>query len=139
MDCQNHRVGRHAQGKEHFFLVVYVSLVCGIVIAILGLLSIRFVATSLGVEGVLLESCILYGQILLLALPASMLQFSFQCLFATAGKPSLGLVITLVSGIANRLLDTFFIVVFSWGIWGAAFTTLISQCIGGFLFCAQQS
>ena len=84
-------------------------------------------------EGQLLEDCLVYGRVILLAIPASILQYEFQCLFATAGKPQLGLYITLAAGLTNAVLDALFIAVFSWGLEGAAAATGIGQCIGGIL------
>ena len=60
-----------------------------------------------------------------------MLQYEFQCLFATAEKPRLGLFVTVAAGVANMVLDALFVGVFSWGAAGAAAATAISQCIGG--------
>ena len=73
----------------------------------------------------------LYGRILLLALPFFMLQFEFESFFVAAEKPQLGLAVTIVCGLTNMVLDALFIVVFSWGLVGAAAATVISQIIGG--------
>ena len=48
----------------------------------------------------------------------------------TAEKPRFGLYVTLVSGIMNFLLDALFIVVWNWGLSGAAWATAASQIIG---------
>ena len=58
-------------------------------------------------------------------------RFEFQTFFITAEKPKLGLVMTLVSGFANMILDALFMAVFGWGIVGAAAATALSQFIGG--------
>ena len=60
-----------------------------------------------------------------------MIRAEFQCLFATAGKPSLGLYVTVAAGVTNMVLDALFVAVFRWGIPGAAGATAISQCVGG--------
>ena len=48
-------------------------------------------AVMIGAEGQMLEQCVLYGRILLLALPFFMLQFEFESFFVAAEKPQLGL------------------------------------------------
>lgn len=58
---------------------------------------LRPIAAALGAQGELLEQSILYGQIILAAIPAYVLQFEFQCLFATAEKPKLGLYVTVAA------------------------------------------
>lgn len=116
-----------------FSLIVYASLICGIVLAVLGLIFLRPLAALLGAEGQLLDDSVRYGRIILLALPAYILQYEFQCLFATAEKPTLGLYVTIAAGMTNIVLDALFVAGFHWGLEGAAAATAISQCIGGII------
>ena len=116
-----------------FSLLTYISIILGFAIAFLGFLFIRPIAIWLGAEGQMLDDCVLYGRIILAALPFFMLQMEFQSFFVTAEKPQLGLVATVVAGVANIVLDALFIAVFRWGIVGAAAATATSQIIGGLL------
>lgn len=81
----------------------------------------------------MLDNCVLYGRILLLSLPFFMLQYEFQSFFITAEKPQMGLVVTVVCGLTNMVLDALFMAVFSWGLVGAAAATAISQILGGLI------
>ncbi len=121
------------QANEVFSMVVYVSAIAGVVLALTGIVLLRPVAAALGAGGELLENCVLYGRISLLAAPAFILQFEFQCLFATANKPGIGLAITVAAGLTNMVLDAFFVAILSWGLVGAAIATAIGQCVGGIL------
>lgn len=123
--------GRMKKAKELFSLVVYVSAACGVFFAVLGFLFLRPVASLMGAEGELLENCTVYGRIILLAIPFYVLQYEFQCLFATAGKPKLGLYVTVAAGMTNILLDALFVAGFHWGLEGAAAATSLSQFVGG--------
>lgn len=125
--------GRGQEANRIFSLLVSVSILCGLVLTLLGILTLRPVARILGAEGQMLEDSAAYGFIILLALPAYVLQYEFQCLFATAGKPKLGLAVTVAAGLTNMVLDALFVAVFSWGLEGAAAATALSQCVGGFL------
>ena len=125
--------GQGAKANRLFSMVVYTSIVCGVVLAVLGLLLLRPLAYLLGARGELLENSIVYGRIILLAIPAYVLQYEFQCLFATAGKPTLGLLVTVAAGVTNMVLDALFVAVLPWGLCGAAAATAISQCVGGLL------
>lgn len=125
--------GRQEKAKRLFSLLVYLSLFCGIVITVLGLLFLRPVASLLGAEGEMLENCVSYGRIILIALPAFMLQMEFQSFFITAEKPQLGLAVTVAAGVTNMVLDGLFVGVFRWGLAGAAAATAISQVVGGFI------
>lgn len=123
--------GRAEKANSLFSLIVYASMACGAVLGAVGLVFIRPIAAALGAEGELLENCVRYSRIILLALPAYTLQFEFQALFATAGKPSLGLYVTVAAGCANMALDALFVAGFRWGLEGAAAATAVSQCVGG--------
>lgn len=125
--------GNPELANRQFSLVVYVSLGIGVILTVLGFWLLRPVAAFLGAEGVLLEDCVRYGRVILLANPAYILQYEFQCLFATAQKPKLGLYVTVASGLANMVLDALFVAVFPWGLEGAAAATALSQCVGGLL------
>ncbi len=116
-----------------FSMVVYLSVIMGTTLAVLGILFMRPIASFLGAEGELLENAVRYGRIVLLATPAFILQFEFQCLFATANKPGLGLAITVAAGVTNGVLDALFVAVLPWGLDGAAAATSIGQCVGGVL------
>lgn len=123
--------GRPEQANRLFSLIVYVSAACGVVLEALGLALIRPVAVALGAQGQLLEDSVVYARVILLALPAFILQYAFQCLFATAGKPTLGLWITVAAGCTNMALDALFVAVLRWGLVGAAAATAASQLVGG--------
>ena len=66
---------------------------------------------------------------LVLFAPACMLQSLYQSFFVTAGKPRLGLVLTVIAGLANAFFDYFFLAVCGMEIEGAAIATGIGQTI----------
>lgn len=123
--------GQTEKAKGLFSLFVYVTLLCGAVIALLGIVLIRPIAAWLGAEGEMLDQCVLYGRIILPALPAYMLQYEFQSFFATAEKPQLGLGFTIAAGLTNMVLDAVLVALLGWGLVGAAAATAISQAVGG--------
>ncbi len=121
------------EAKEQFSMIVYASILTGIVLAVLGILFLRPIVRLLGAEGEMLDICVLYGTIILLAIPAMILQFAFQSFFITAEKPDLGLKVTVAAGVTNIVLDALLVAVFPLGIVGAALATVTSQCVGGFV------
>ena len=123
--------GNREKANRIFSLLVYLTIFVGVVLATIAILFLRPIAELLGAEGALLENCVLYGRIILLALPAQMLQFEFQSFFVTAEKPKLGLWFTLAAGFTNMLLDVLLVVVFPLGLKGAAIATGVSQLVGG--------
>lgn len=123
--------GKSEKAKSTFSLIVYTSIICGIVLSVLGFILIEPVASMLGAQGRLLTDSVTYARIILIAIPVYILQYEFQCLFVTAGKPSLGLYVTIAAGLTNMILDALFVAVFKWGLEGAAAATAISQFVGG--------
>lgn len=123
--------GDKEKASSLFSMLVYISIACGVVLLFFGFLFIRPIAGLLGAEGQLLEDCVTYGHIILLALPAFILQYEFQCLFATAEKPQLGLFVSVAAGMTNIILDGILVAALGLGLEGAAVATAISQCVGG--------
>ena len=116
-----------------FSLLVYVSLGLGTLVAVAGILLLRPIARLMGAEGEMLENCVLYGRIVLCALPAFVLQMEFQSFFVTAEKPKLGLAVTVASGVTNMVLDGLLVGIFPMGLVGAALATAMSQAVGGII------
>lgn len=125
--------GDTVRANRLFSLFVYASVLCGIVLTVLGIVLVRPAATLLGAEGEMLQQCVVYGRIVLLALPFFMLQIEFQGFLITAEKPQLGLAVTVAAGVANMVLDALFVAAFNWGLVGAAAATAISQVVGGLI------
>ena len=123
--------GNAEKADKLFSMTVFASILCGLVLTAVGLLFLRPFARLMGAEGELLENSLLYGTINLIALPFYILQYEFQCLFATAEKPKLGLYVTVASGVANMVLDWLLVAVLPFGLAGAAAATAASQFIGG--------
>lgn len=119
------------KAKETFSLIIFTSVVLGIILSILGIIFLPQIASLLGAKDEVLTDCILYGKIILISLPFYILQYEFQCLFSTAGKPKFGLIVTVISGISNIIFDYLLVAVFSLGLFGAAIATMISQIVGG--------
>lgn len=123
--------GREEEARRHFSMLVYVSIAGGVVLSIIGMIVIRPLTIAMGAEGEMIENCVVYGRILLIALTPFILQNVFQSFFVTAEKPQLGLAVTVAAGLTNIFLDFLFVAVFKWGLEGAAIATAVSQSVGG--------
>ncbi len=123
--------GDKKRANQIFSLLIYVGAAAGVVLGAAGIALLPSVAVLLGAEGRLLADCVTYGRIILLAGPFFMLQMEFQCLFATAEKPKLGLTVTVAAGVTNMVLDWLLVGVLRWGLVGAAAATAVSQAVGG--------
>ena len=123
--------GKDDKAEEIFSQNVAATLIFGIFLMIFGILSLPIIAVTLGAEGEMLRYSVLYGRMIMCSLPFYMLQFEFQALFSTAEKPHMGLIVTMVAGVTNMILDAIFCAGFGWGIQGAAAATMISEYLGG--------
>ena len=125
--------GDMPRANRLFSLLTYTSASLGVAVAVFGIIFIRPVAALLGAEGEMLNDCVTYGRIILLALPFFMLQMEFQSFFITAEKPQLGLITTVASGVTNMALDALLVAVLEMGLVGAALATALSQAVGGII------
>lgn len=100
--------GRKKLADEYFSLITYSAFVSGIVLVALSWYLLEPLMKLMGATDVLLEDSVLYGHIMMISLPAFILQSMFQILFITAGKPKLGFCVTACAGVANMLLDFIF-------------------------------
>ena len=123
--------GKKELANEYFSMLVYVTIIGGLMITITGMLVVRPVAIALGASGELLENSILYGRILFISLTPFMLQNVFQSFFVAAEKPHLGLRVIIIAGVTNMILDFLFVAVLHFGLAGAAFATVCGEFIGG--------
>ncbi len=123
--------GNHKRANEYFTFFALVIIAWGVFCGIAAQIGLRPLCILLGAEGQVLSDCITYGRIIGLVLPCFMLQYFFQTFFVTAEKAELGLLTVVISGVSNIILDVLFIVVFDWGLAGAAAATSIAQFLGG--------
>ncbi len=123
--------GDSKRANRLFSMFIYVSIGFGILLSVLGIVVLRPVAALLGAQGKMLDDCVLYGTIVLIAIPSYMLQFEFQSFFVVAEKPQLGLWVTVVAGAMNMVLDALLVAVIPLGLVGAAVATAISATAGG--------
>lgn len=126
-------LGEKERANRYFSLFVYTAFGLGVVFGLGGLAVLRPAAILLGAKGELLEHCLVYGRIVLLALPAYMLQLLFQTFFVTAERPQLGFLFTLGAGLTNALLDWLLVGYLpqEYKLAGAAIASAAGMAVGG--------
>jgi putative MATE family efflux protein len=124
--------GDHYRADVIFSMLIRFTLVLSFLFMIPLLAFMEPLARLLGAEGDTVRLCVIYGSICTLGLPAFMLQSCFQSFYMTAERPQLGTAMSLVCAFTNMALDALFIVVFRWGLAGAAAASMLACCIGGF-------
>lgn len=121
----------HERANRYFSMMIYLTVIMGVILSVLGFTFMKSIAVLLGATEEMLADCVLYGRIVISFTTAFMLQNVFQSFLIAAEKPKFGLVVTVIAGATNMVLDWLFVGVFGWGVAGAAAATGLSQCAGG--------
>ena len=121
--------GKNKTAKECMTQFVVIGLIISVIILVLTRLNLSSISRILGASDLLLADCNSYLAMVISFAPAAMLQCLFQSYFVTAGRPNLGLFLTMIAGILNAVLDYVFIVVCQMGISGAGLATGIGQMV----------
>lgn len=122
--------GKSHEAKSDFTMIVIISLLLGVLIAVVSLIFMRPLLGALGArDGSLYELCYEYFCILIAFAPAFLLQTIFQYGLIDAGKPTLGMVMMILAGVTNIVLDIVFMGPLNMGIRGAAIATVIGYCV----------
>lgn len=127
----SHKLGQgDRQGASQIFsFVLTITVILSIIFTITVLIFLRPLIEMLGANDGLFPYCYEYASVLVCFLPMSILQIQFQSLIVAAGRPQLGLFVTIASGLTNIVLDILFMQYLRLGIAGAAIATGIALCI----------
>ena len=123
--------GDTARAREIFTVLTLTGVILGTVLAAGSFIFMEPAVIALGAEGDMIPLAVLYGRVVVLAMPAFILQMAFQSFYMAAEKPELGTRMSIISGCINIVLDALFIVVLGWGLAGAAIGTAASIAVGG--------
>ena len=124
--------GDRERASVIFSMLVKFVIVLSVVFMVPMLLLMEPLARLLGAEGEMVHQCVVYGSICTIGLPAFMLQMAFQSFYMAAEKPQLGTIMSIVCAVTNMALDALFILVFGWGLAGAAAASMVACAVGGF-------
>lgn len=83
---------------------------------------------------------LLYTRIIYLGLPATMFYNALASMLRALGNSKTPLTAMIIASLINIGLDLLFVLVFEWGVAGAAIATVIAQvCAGGYCLCVLLS
>ena len=122
--------GKKEKANEYFSMLVYLCVVSGVILSVIGIIFTGPIAVLLGAKGSIAKDCVTYGRTVFFMLTGLFLQNAFQSFLVVAEKPKLGLFVTLLAGFTNMFLDFLFVYVLRFGDFGAALATGISQFVG---------
>lgn len=106
-----------------------VAFILSLLLSLLGLLFIEQLLPPLGANDELLPLCVEYAVPILIIMPFTIFGMIFYMSFITVGKAHIGLIVSMLGGAVNILLDYLFIAKLGMGIGGAAIATGIGYSI----------
>lgn len=123
--------GDTGRADEIFTMLVHIALIIGAVLTVGLFIFMKPLVIALGAEGEMIPKAVMYGRIVVLAMPEFIMQMMFQSFYMTAERPELGTRMSIISGCINIALDALFVVGFKWGLTGAAIATALALAVGG--------
>ena len=121
--------GFNEKAQKRFSLIILVNFIFGILMGILGCLFIDKIVIFLGASESLVKYTKDYLIIMFLFMPFNMIKVNFEYFLVTSGKPNVGLILTVLGGVTNMVLDYIFIGPLNMGISGAGLATITGQSI----------
>jgi putative MATE family efflux protein len=121
---------RQQQADECASSGVLAAIVCGLLVAALGLAFLQPLLWLLGSTETLFPYAWDYAYYIVRGCPIMIVSFTLNNLLRWQGKSNLSVIGLGLGGILNMVLDPIFIFVFDMGIGGAGLATMLSQCVG---------
>ena len=118
---------------------ITLNIIIGVVFGILGLLFINPVLMLFGASETTIGYARDYMTIILAGNAFTHLYLGINCIMRSAGHPQKAMFATIGTVLLNTLLDYIFIMVFHWGIRGAAIATILSQVLAFIWQCYELS
>ncbi len=118
---------------------VTLNVIVGVIFGALGLIFIDPLLMLFGATDATIQYAKDYMIFILIGNVFTHLYLGINCILRSAGHPKKAMAATIGTVILNTILDYLFIMVFHWGIAGAAIATVISQVIAFIWQCFQLS
>lgn len=115
-------------------LSAVLSVLSALVLMLIGQLAVDPVLQAMNTPAEIHGSAELYLRIMFSGIPVVMAYNLLACILRSLGDGKTPLNAMIVASIINIVLDVVFVLIFHWGIAGAAIATLIAQVFSG-LFC----
>lgn len=109
--------------------LLMISIVFGLLASVLAFLFKGFILERLGVNSELWEYANLYSIFTFITFPFIIAKMELAGFLRAEGSPKISLIMTIIGGLANIILDFLFIAIFDMGVAGAGLATLLGIII----------
>lgn len=125
---------RYEQLRRVTGISVSLSAICAVLFLAVGMLVSRPVLELLQTPAQIMDGSLLYLRIMFCGIPVVMAYNLLACILRSLGDGRTPLSAMILAAMTNIALDLLFVLVFRWGIAGAAIATLIAQLFSC-IFC----
>jgi len=127
--ARHYGAGQEEEVSRTVHTAVIVSVVGGIILAIIGVVLAKPCLTLMDTPENVIDLSVLYMRIYFLGMPV-MLLFNFgSAVLRAIGDTRRPLIYLIIAGVINVCLNMFFVIVLHMGVAGVALATVISQCV----------
>lgn len=126
--------GNHKRLRKVIFNSLILSAICSVLILIISQACANPVLTLLHTPNDIMSSSLLYLRIIFLGMPIIMAYNLSASILRSLGDSQTPLHAMIAASITNIVLDLVFVLLFHWGIAGAAVATLLAQLLSG-VYC----
>lgn len=113
---------------------ITITVILGIVMMILCEIFMVPLCQLFGASDNVLSFAVDYGRIIVLGFPFFSIACAYGSIIRADGRPNASMAGLLIGCIANIILDPIFILVFHWGVRGAALATIIGQILNAVFY-----
>ncbi|MBO4697596.1 MAG: MATE family efflux transporter [Lachnospiraceae bacterium] len=125
--------GRDEDASETVHTSIVISILCGILLAFVGIIFARPMLVLMGSPNGVIEQATLYLRIYFLGMPIMMLYNFGSAILRAIGDTKRSLYYLTFSGVINVLMNLLFVIVLKRGVDGVAWGTVISQLLAAVL------
>ncbi len=131
--AQFYGAGKEREMSETVHSAVVLSLLCGGILLVFGILIAPQILIVMGTPGDVLSQAVLYIRIYFAGIPVLLLYNFGSSILRAVGDTKRPLYYLLAAGVINIILNLIFVIGFHLGVAGVALATVISQCVSAAL------
>lgn len=130
--------GERATASRGIAHVIVGQFAIGIVMCAVLLVFLEPLCVLFGATENILPYAKDYGRIIALGFPIVVFSSGMSSVIRADGSPKVSMVGLIAGCVVNIVLDALFVLVFNWGVAGAAWATIIGQYLNGIIFLVYQ-
>lgn len=133
--------GDHKAMEESVHTSMLVSVVSGVILAVVGVIGARVFLEWMNTPGEVIDLSSLYLRIYFAGMPANMIYNFGSAILRSVGDTRRPLIYLIIAGALNVILNLFFVIVLHMDVEGVALATIISQAVSAALvvICLMRS